>query len=111
MAASPQIIINVAGESTGTPGVARTFTYSKISADSPLVTLSIASTSGVTSYYWELVSIPVGSSAVLSDPTVASPTFSATQAVPGTYLVRVTINAGQSTGTNALAFLTEISAL
>jgi hypothetical protein len=71
-----------------------------------LITLSIANIVGVTSYFWELVSIPDGSSAILSDPTIASPTFLATQAAPGSYLIRVTINNGSSLGTNGLAFLT-----
>jgi hypothetical protein len=111
MPASPQIIIDVAGESAGIPGTSRTFSYTKIASSSPLVTLSVANISGITSYYWELVSIPDGSTAVLNDPTLATPVFYATQAAPGTYLIRVTINLGQSIGTNGLAFRTQSKAL
>jgi len=107
MPSSPQIIINVAGEPSSTPGVARTFDYTKISLSAPAIRVSLLNTSGVTSYYWELVSIPEGSTAVFDDPTSASPVFYATQGRAGTYLIRCTINAGQSIGTNAIAFLTE----
>lgn len=107
MPTSPQIIIEVEGEPSSTPGVARSFSYAKISLSAPLIRVRLLNTTGITSYYWELVSSPSGSEAVFSDPTAASPTFYATQGRAGTYLIRCTINSGQSIGTNALAFSTE----
>jgi hypothetical protein len=107
MPASPQIIIEVEGESSSTPGAPRVFPYSKISLSSPLIRVSLLNNTGITSYYWEFVHIPSGSIAVFNDPSLASPEFYATQGRPGPYLIRCSINSDQSIGTNGLAFLTE----
>lgn len=107
MALSIQIVIDVSGESQGSPGVARTFPYSRL-AGPPIVTLSLADTSGVTSYSWGFIDIPEGSSAVLSSATVPTPTFSPD--IQGTYLVQCTVNDGQSYARNAVAFTTEFQA-
>lgn len=108
MALSIQIVIDISNEGQGSPGVARTFPYTKLS-ETPVVTLSLASTSGVTSYNWSLVDIPEGSAAVLSSSTAATPTFSPD--VRGTYLVQCTVNDGQAYARNAIAFTTENQAL
>lgn len=106
-----QIKIDVAGEAAGVPGDSRTFAYSKISGGGVLVSLSLGTTTGITQYFWELVDQPPGAAAVLNDPTSATPTFTAVQAKPGTYLIRCSVNSGQSMGTNGLAFTTEHAAL
>lgn len=108
---SVSIVIDVSGEAAGVPGQARTFAYSKIASAAPTVTLSLSDTTGVTSYFWEIVDKPSTSSAVLSDPTAAAPTFSASVGAAGTYLIRCTINSGIINGTNAVAFTTQNSAL
>lgn len=101
------IVIDVAGEAAGSPGVARSFAYSKIDPTPPLVTLSLDDDTGVTEYLWELVSQPAGATAVLSSTVVASPTFTPTASLSGTYLIKCTVNGDEVEGTNGLAFLTE----
>ena len=44
------------------------------------------------SYRWSMLSVPVGSTAKLSDPTTADPTF--TLDVPGTYVAQLVVNDG-----------------
>jgi hypothetical protein len=105
--ASPHIIITVNGEIPSEPGIAQIFNFTKISSGDVMVTLRLNNTVGVTAYFWELVSIPLGSTAVIDNPALSEPTFYATQSIPGTYLIRCTINGGQSLGTNAVAFRTE----
>ncbi len=108
MTLSIQIVVDVTGETSGTPGVARTFDYTKLGT-SPTVTLSLDDTTGVTSYYWEFVDIPVGSSADLSSSTTAEPTFDPD--VVGTYLVQCTVNSGEAYARNAVAFTTQYKGL
>ena len=48
---------------------------------------------GVRSWRWELLDVPKGSAAVLSNPTAAAPTF--TPDLVGSYFVRLTVNGGQ----------------
>lgn len=102
-----KIVIDVAGEVAGIPGVARVFDYTKIDPTPPLVTLSLDDNTGITTYLWEIFSQPEGGTAVLSDPGVASPTFTPTTAVPGSYLIRCTVNSGAQVVRNGLAFRTE----
>lgn len=102
------IVIDVAGEAAGSPGVARTFVYSKIDPTPPLVTLSLDDDTDVTSYLWAIAAQPYGATAVLSSTTVASPTFTPTASIPGTYLVECTVNTDEEYGRNGLAFLTEL---
>ncbi len=102
-----QVVIDVAGEPAGTPGVAREFVFSKVSPTPPLVTLSLASTVGITQFNWEILDQPPGASATLSNPAIASPTFTPTAAIPGTYLIRCTVNAGADYGENAVAWKTK----
>ena len=97
------IQVDVAGEAAGTPGVSREFTYAKVSPTPPLVTLSIPA-GGVTQYAWEILSQPTGASATLSSLTVASPTFTPTATIDGTYLIQCTINGGADYGRVGLAF-------
>jgi len=108
MAISIQIVIEVTGETPGGPAVALEFSYAKLQT-SPTVTLSLADTTAITSYQWDLIDVPTGSSAVLSDSTVAEPTFDPD--VPGTYLIQCTVNAGGAYARNAVAFTTENRAL
>jgi hypothetical protein len=108
MTLSIQIVVDVTGESAGTPGVARTFDYTKLGT-SPTVTLSLDDTTGVTSYYWEFVDVPVGSSSSLSSSTTAEPTFDPD--VVGTYLVQCTANSGEAYARNAVAFTTQYQGL
>jgi len=108
---SVSLVVNVAGESEGVPGQSRTFPYSKISGAGALVTVSLSDNTGITSYFWEIVDKPPGSTAVLSDATASAPTFTATHAEPGTYLIRCTVNGGQSFGTIGVAFTTDTLAL
>jgi hypothetical protein len=100
------VVIGVEGESSTDPGVARSFEYPKIDPTPPLVTLSV-SYAGATEYAWEIVSQPVGASAVLSDETAPEPTFTPTASVPGSYLLKCTVNGGEAVFTNGLAFLTQ----
>jgi len=108
MALSISIVVDITAEAAGSPGVARTFAYTKLSG-APTVTLSLSDLTGVTSFNWTFVSKPVGSSAALSSATVASPTF--TPDVEGTYLVQCTVNSGEAYAKNAIAFTTERLAL
>lgn len=101
------IVIDVAGEAAGVPGEAREFAYSKIDPTPPLVTLSLDDDTGVTEYLWELLSQPIGASAVLSSTTVASPTFTPTAGKSGSYLVACTVNGDEEYNENGLAFFTE----
>ena len=57
------------------------------SASADLVGLSLA-------YKWSFFSVPAGSSALLSDPTAARPTFVADKA--GTYTLQLVVNNGQA---------------
>jgi hypothetical protein len=108
---SVSIIVDVAGESAGVAGQSRTFPYVKIAAADVLVSLSLSDTTGITSFFWEIASKPDGSTAVLNDASSDTPTFYATSAVPGTYLIRCTVNGNQSFGTVGLAFTTPLKAL
>lgn len=104
--ATVQIVIDVAGESAGTPGESRTFAFSKIDPTPPLVTLSIDDTTGITSYLWSIDQQPEGASASLSSDTDAAPTFTPEASVAGTYLISCIVNGG-TTAYVGLAFLTE----
>lgn len=106
-----KIIINVAGEAPGTPGVAREFTFDKIKYTPPLVTLSVDDPSGISQWYWELLDQPPGATAVLSTPYASSTTFTPTAGIAGTYLVRCTFNGGEYTDRNATAWSTKNLAL
>lgn len=99
------IIIDVAGEAAGVVNVPREFIYSKIDPTPPLVTLSMGE--AATSYFWQIISQPVGASAVLSSTTAASPTFTPTTAVAGTYLIRCTLDGTTEYYENATAWKTE----
>lgn len=103
---SVNIIIDLVGEPSGVPGEARSFLYSKIATDVERVSLSLDSSAGITTWFWEIVDKPLGSTATLSTPTASTTYFDATIAAEGTYLIRCTINS-TSAGTNAVAFLTE----
>jgi len=104
MALTIQIAIDVTGETAGTPGVARDFTYAKLGT-APTVTFRLGDVTGVNSYSWQFVDIPSGSSAVLSSSTAAQPTF--TPDLDGTYLVQCTVNEGETYARNAIAFRTQ----
>lgn len=108
---SVNIVINVAGEPPGVPGQSRTFPFSKIETLSPLVTLSIENTGGVFSYLWEILKQPVGASAIFDDPTSATPSFSPTVAIDGTYIFKCTVNGGEAYQLKGLAFTSPLSAL
>lgn len=102
-----QVVIDVEGEAPGSPGVSRTFNYSKVSPTPPLVTLSLDDDTGITEYAWEIVRQPQGAAAVLSNPAAASPTFTPAASISGTYLVECVVNGDvNSYGRNGLAFLT-----
>lgn len=76
------------------------------------ITLSNANNTDVVTWLWELVSKPASSTAVLSSSTAASPTFTADR--QGSYLVRLTVNAGLSDttfGTGLAAVLHERTGL
>jgi hypothetical protein len=86
------IIITVEGQGSGSGGESRSFPYSLILADpTPLVTLSLSDTTGVTSYFWEMLNQPPFATAVLSSQSSTSPTFTPTATRWGTYLIRCTI--------------------
>jgi len=102
----PEIVIDVAGEPAGSPGVAREFTFDKIDGSPPLVTLSIDDNSGITQWFWEILSQPEGASAILGTPTASICTFTPTAYKPGTYLIRCTFNAGASYARNGVAWST-----
>jgi hypothetical protein len=86
------IIIAVAGQGSGSGGESRSFPYSLIMSDpTPLVTLSLSDTTGVTSYFWELLNQPPFATAVLSSQSASNPTFTPTATRWGTYLIRCTI--------------------
>jgi len=106
-----EIIISVEGQTPGSPGVALEYAYSVVSPTPPLVTLSIDDDTGVTGYTWEIVDQPVGASATLSSETAASPTFTPTADVSGTYLIRVTLDGTSEVLTNAVAFSTRYLSL
>jgi len=106
-----QIVIDVDGEAAGSPGTSRTFPYSKVSAPGVTATLSLSNITGVTAFFWEIIDQPKLATAVLSDSSIAAPTFDFTQNVSGTYLVSCTINNGQSASTNAVAITTANHAL
>lgn len=101
------IVLEVEGESPGIPGESRTFEYSTIASDPPVVTAKLNDTSIVESYFWEFLDFPKGSNPVWNDPTLAQPTFTPAVTVTGTYLIRCTINDGESASTIGLAFLTD----
>lgn len=102
-----KIVIDVAGEVAGSPGVARTFDYTKVYPTPPLVTLSLDDNTGITTYAWEIVAQPEGVAVTLSDPAVPSPTFTPAASIPGTYLVECVVNGGDQEARNGLAFRTE----
>lgn len=108
MSLSIQIVIDITGEDTGAPGVARTFPYAKLSP-TPTVTLSLADTAGVLSYNWQFIDVPTGSATVMNSPTSATPTFEPD--VEGTYLFQCLVNDGEAYDRSAVAFTTENLAL
>lgn len=101
----PNIVINVAGEPAGSPGVAREFTYDKINPTPPLVTLTIDDNTGITQWAWEILAQPADASSVIGTPTASSATFTPTAYAAGTYLIRCTLN-GSVELTNAVAWKT-----
>ena len=54
-------------------------------------------------YGWGLLSVPSGSAATLSDPTVATPTL--TVDLPGTYVVQLIVNDGKADSTPAVVVI------
>lgn len=105
---SATILIEVAGQAPGIPGVSREFEYSIVESSPPLVTLSIDDLDGIESYLWEILSLPEGASAVLSGDNIPSPTFTPTTGIFGTYLIRCTIvrDSVEEIGTLCIAFST-----
>lgn len=106
-----KIIINVAGEAPGVPGVAREFTFDKIKYTPPLVTLTVDDPSGISQWFWQILDQPPGATAVLSTPYASSTTFTPTAGIAGTYLLRCTFNGGESSARNATAWSTKNLAL
>jgi hypothetical protein len=103
----PNIVIDVAGQAAGSPGVAREFAFSIIDTGSPpLVTMTIDDNSGITQWQWEILDKPDGSTSTLSGATTNTCTFTPSAYIPGTYLVRCTFNAGASYARNAVAWNT-----
>ena len=102
------IILTVAGQGSGSGGESREFTYSIVNPTAPLVTLTIDDVTGVTSYLWEILNQPLGAATSLSSSTNPAPTFTPTDSIWGTYLIRCTIirNTVQEIGTVALSFKT-----
>lgn len=76
------------GAGSGTAGYARSGLW-----QSQLINL-VSTLAGNISYQWELIDIPTGSSATLSNSTSATASFTPDE--PGTYLVRLTTNGGGS---------------
>lgn len=105
------IVVDVAGEPSGIPGVARSFTFDKVSPVPPLVTLSLDDNTGITEYAWEIVSQPQGAAVSLSNPAAPSPTFTPAASISGTYLIECVVNGGETYGRSGLAFLTPNLAL
>ena len=103
----PNIVIDVAGEAAGSPGVAREFAYEKIDPTPPLVTLTIDDNSGITQWLWSILDQPDGASATLSNPTTNTATFTPDAAIPGTYLIQCQFNGGASYARNAVAWTTK----
>jgi hypothetical protein len=101
------IIINVAGQAPGVPGESRLFDYSVLSPTPPLVTVELFDDTDVDEYFWEFVDKPKGSTAVFSDPTSPSPTFTPDAGLTSTYIIQCTVNDGESRGKIGLAFATE----
>lgn len=60
-----------------------------------LVNLNNVDAGGEVTYYWELLDIPEGSSATLSNPNIVNPSF--TPDVEGSYLIKLTVNRTLST--------------
>ena len=106
-----QIVIDVAGESAGSPGASRTFPYSKVASGAVTVSLSLSNTTEVDDFFWEIIDQPPSSAAVLSSSSAEEPTFQLPAVSSGTYLIRCTINMGQSSATNAIAITTANHAL
>jgi len=104
---SVSIVIDVAGKPPGVPGVGREFPFSDIESSPPEVTLSLDDNTGITEYYWEIVYQEPECSAVLDDPTSATPKFTPTAGFPSTYLIRCEVNGGPVFGTNAIGFCTQ----
>lgn len=102
----PDIVIDVAGEAGGVAGVAQEFVYSKVSPTPPLVTMSIDDNTGITMWAWEILDQPPGASATLGTPTASITTFTPTADIPGTYLIRATLNDGTYVPTNGVAWQT-----
>jgi len=61
---------------------------------STLVSLSNSDNTGVTSWFWEFVSKPPGSTATLSTPTASVSTFTPDKV--GSYLIKLTVNGSTS---------------
>lgn len=59
------------------------------------VTLLNQDNTGVSSWAWQMVDKPAGSTAALSSSSVASPTF--TPDIEGTYLIHLSVNSGAAT--------------
>lgn len=79
------IVINQAGKPPGLPSTSRDDLALGVS-----VTLTNNDNTGVVSWFWEFISIPVGSSAVISG--AALPTASFTPDVRGSYLIKLTVD-------------------
>lgn len=103
-----QIVIDVSGEAAGAPSVAREFPFSKLAA-SPVVDLSLADTTGINSFLWEIIDqpYPLVTPISFADPTLAQQQFTLTELISGTFLFRCTVNGGEAFGNNGLAFLTQ----
>jgi hypothetical protein len=103
-----KINIAVAGQPGGTPGDYVILPYTVIDGAAPLVTLTLVDSTGVESYFWEFISRPVDSTAVIQNATTSTATFTPDQNLPGTYLIRCKINGDQSIARNGVAFKTEV---
>src|ERR1700736_1855787 len=55
-------------------------------------------------FQWSLISVPAGSAAVLSNPTVVNPTFTADR--PGTYVAQLIVNDGMLSSDPATVMIT-----
>lgn len=88
----PEIVIDVAGEPGGTPGVPDGFGYDKIDGSPPLVTMYLDDEEGVTDWSWEVWSTPPGVAVVVSGSESNIATWSPEAYIPGTYLVKCVVN-------------------
>jgi hypothetical protein len=101
----PKIVIDVAGEPGGTPGVPGIFTFDKIAGSPPLVTMYLDDETGVTDWSWEVWSTPPGANPVVSGGGSNIATWTPEAYIPGTYLVKCVVN-GAVVIKNAIAWKT-----